>query len=80
MPDYESARRMQELRRGIAIEEQEQKLRIKRRYELQAMQSKNEPLRKKLLDRNRIDMNRATDRISLMKMELFDLEEQALEK
>jgi hypothetical protein len=37
-------------------------------------------LRKKLLDRNRIDMNRATDRISLMKMELFDLEEQALEK
>ena len=80
MPDYESARRMQELRRGITIKEQEQKLRIKRRYELQAMQSKNEPLRKKLLDRNRIDMNRATDRISLMKMELFDLEEQALEK
>lgn len=80
MPDYESAKRMQELRRGIAIEEQEQKLRIKRRYELQGRQAKNEPLRKKLLDRNRIDMNRATDRIALMKMELFDLEEQALEK
>lgn len=80
MPDYESAKRMQELRRGIAIEEQQQVLRVNRRKELHAMKGKNEQKRKKLLDRNRIDINRATDKIAVMKMELLDLEEQALEK
>lgn len=78
MSDYEVTSRIRTLERDIPILENQLALMQNRRMELQAMNAKNEPLRKKLLARKRIDINRTVDTISLMKMELFGLQEQKL--
>lgn len=78
MSDYEVTSRIRILERDIPILENQLALMQNRRMELQAMNAKNEPLRKKLLARNRIDINRTVDTISLLKMELFGLQEQKL--
>ena len=75
MPDYDTAKRIRELERMLPIEEHLQMLRLNRRKELNAMQVSNKALQAKLIEKNRLEINRATDKISLMKIELWDLQE-----
>lgn len=75
MPDYDTAKRIRELERMLPIEEHLQMLRLNRREELKAMQVSNKALQAKLIEKNRLEINRATDKISLLKMELWDLQE-----
>lgn len=75
MPDYDTAKRIRELERMLPIEEHLQMLRLNRRKELKAMQVSNKALQAKLIEKNRLEINRATDKISLLKMELWDLQE-----
>lgn len=75
MPDYDTAKRIRELERILPIEEHLQMLRLNRRAELKAMPAGNKALQAKLIEKNRLEINRATDKISLLKMELWDLQE-----
>ena len=75
MPGYDIAKRIRELERILPIEEHLQMLRLNRRAELKAMQAGNKALQAKLIEKNRLEINRATDKISLLKMELWDLQE-----
>ena len=75
MPDYDTAKRIRELERMLPIEEHLQMLRLNRRKELKAMQVSNKALQAKLIEKNRLEINRVTDKISLLKMELWDLQE-----
>lgn len=78
MSNYETACRIAKLEKDIPILESQLVVLQNRRSELQAMKAKNEPLQKKLLAKNRIAINRTVDTISLLKMELFGLQEQSL--
>lgn len=80
MKDYNLNKQIRQLEKDIDLLQNQMILMQNRRRELQGMTVKNEPLRKKLLARNRLDINRMIDTICLKKTELWGLQEHGLNK
>lgn len=74
MSNYESTSKALALRKEIDMMQERLAQLVNRRAELKDRKASNEPLRRKLLDKNRIEINRATDMLALKKMELADAE------
>lgn len=78
MRESELDSRIRQLENGVDFLQHQLTLMQNRRRELQGMTVKNEPLRIKLLAKNRIEINRMIDTICLKKTELWGLKEQKL--